>query len=145
VNRKEIKSLIDLAAGGFPNIQGKELVLICNTWEEMLGKLPYKLAREAVKKSLRKTKFFPVPSDILDEAESIKAEQERAPYEHRDNSCPNCDYGVVMLTLPNGTEAGYRCPCALGENYNGLPPAPGWVITSDRRVLQGEEMEDIPF
>lgn len=139
--RQEIKKLVDFATGSFPNMQNKELVMIGNTWEEMLGNLPYKLAREAVKNCLRKTRFFPNVADILDEAEAIKAEQERALYAPRENNCPNCDFGVVMLTLPNGTEAGYRCPCPLGNEYNGLPMAPGWVLTSDRRILQGEEVE----
>jgi hypothetical protein len=145
MTEQEVKKLVALSVGSFPSIQQKDLDQIKKTWVEMLGKLPYQLAKDAVKNCLRKSRFFPNVADILDGADHIKTEQERRLYAPRDNSCPNCDFGVVMLMLRDGTEAGYRCPCPLGNDYNGLPPVPGWALTSDRRMLQGEQIEDMPF
>jgi hypothetical protein len=56
-------------------------------------------------------------------------------------NCPNCA-GLGAVAIQQGGEERYaRCPCAAGEKYSGLPMAPGWAITSDRKILQGDEVE----
>lgn len=146
MNRKEIKSLIDLAAGSLPSIQKKELIEIGNTWEEMLGFLPYQLARDAVKRVLRGARFWPTVSEILDAAEVIKEERQRRTYRPGEKTnCPNCEGMGFIAIMQDGEERYARCPCVAGENYSGLPMAPGWAITSDRSILQGQVVEDIPF
>ena len=145
MTRQQIKGLITLTVSNYPNIQGKDISGTGDLWLEVFGKMDFSLFKEALLRTFDKAKFWPTIADIKEQIAIVIDDRNRRIYERRENNCPNCDFGVVMLTLADGTEAGYRCPCALGSEYNGLPPAPGWVLTSDRRILQGEDVGDLPF
>ena len=77
MNKQEIKYLITLAAGNFPNTQNKELSEIGKSWDEILGSLPYQQAREALKRVLRSARFWPTVAEILDAVNTISEERHR--------------------------------------------------------------------
>jgi hypothetical protein len=69
------------------------------------------------------------------------------PYQRQQHACPNCnDIGAVLI-LRNGTEYGFQCPCAKGnENYNGWPILPPIETISDGKMMAaGEEVEGLEF
>ncbi len=149
MNKQEIKYLITLAAGNFPNTQNKELSEIGKSWDEMLGNLPYQQGREALKRVLRSARFWPTVAEILDAVSVISEERQRQSFTPwKKSTCPNCEGLGFIAIMQDGEERYARCPCAAGDtNYNGLPMAPDWAIVSDRSLVSsGEETEEaIPF
>jgi hypothetical protein len=149
MTRHEVKRLVEFAAGGYPGIQAREVTVIAETWydPDMLGKLSFDMAMRSLKKAMIKTKYIPTVAEILEQYDIIREDQSRdklVSNSQEKTSCGNCYKGAIII-VRKGVECGYRCPCALGENFNGWPMAPAKWITSDRSILFGEEVDDIPF
>ena len=142
--KADISELVDLTAGYFPNMQGKDRLEINKAWYESFGAYPKVKVREALVRTIRTARFWPSVAEILDAMDAIDEERERQAFSPRKASCPNCG-GLGAIGIRQGGEVRYaRCPCAAGENYNGMPMAPGWAVVSDGRLLtSGEEVEAI--
>jgi len=90
MNRQQIKELIGLAAGSFP-VQGKDRIEIGKSWEEVLGRLEYQQAKDALKLVLKKAKFWPTVAEILNAVDLLEEERQRQQYRpNKKTSCPAC-------------------------------------------------------
>lgn len=68
MNSNEIKKLLYLAIGSFPNMQDKDMGPTTCLWNEMLKDIPLEVGQAAVKKVLSTTKFFPTIAEIREAA-----------------------------------------------------------------------------
>ena len=60
-----------MAASVFPGKQDTDLKLTAKAWMMILNDIPYKIAEAALIKVLSTAKFFPVPADIREAANSF--------------------------------------------------------------------------
>lgn len=121
-------------------MQNKDLIEVGKSWEEMLGNLPFGQVKEALRRVLRHTRFWPTVAEIVDAMDAIAEERERQTFRPGErSSCPNCAGAGFICVQQDGEERYGRCPCPAGESYCGLPIAPSWAIVS------GKEVEAIPF
>lgn len=139
MTKQEIKNLINLAAGSFPNFQKSDLVQIGITWEETLGRHSYQLAREALKRVLNRSKYFPSVGDIQEAIATIKDEQRSSVQPKKKTDCPNCGGDGWIMIVQDGEERYGRCPCKAGEKYCGWPTAPAWALQGKPglKLIQG--------
>jgi hypothetical protein len=68
---EESAKLVYMAASVFPGKQDTDLKLTAKAWMMILNDIPYKIAEAALIKVLSTAKFFPVPADIREAANSF--------------------------------------------------------------------------
>jgi len=146
VTKQEIKNLITFAAANFPGMQNKELDETAKLWAEMLGGLPLQQVKEALKKVLITAKFFPTIADIQGAIQSIKDDQRNTAFQPlKKTGCSVCGGGGYITVLQEGEDRYCRCPCKAGDRLNGWTMAPSWATQTDRRILTGAQVDEIPF
>ena len=68
MNKKEVTTLLALAAANFPNMQEKDLRPTATLWEKMLSDMPYEVAEKALIRVLSTAKYFPTVAEIREAA-----------------------------------------------------------------------------
>lgn len=64
MNETEIHNLLTLAVGAFPSMQDKNMDITAKVWAKVLNDIPYKVAEEALVRTLSKAKTFPSLAEI---------------------------------------------------------------------------------
>lgn len=64
MNETETKNLLTLAIGAFPSMQDKDMRPTAKVWSKVLNDIPYKIAEDALLRTLSTTKAFPTLAEI---------------------------------------------------------------------------------
>ena len=75
----EIISLVTLATAAYPSAQAKDPEPIVKAWSLMLPDFPYAIARAAVIRVCRSSKFFPSIAEIVEAAQELDPRHEKLP------------------------------------------------------------------
>ena len=79
MTRCEAVALVTLATAAYPSAQNKDPEPIVKAWAALMPDLEADLARKAVLKVCRSSKFFPSVAEILAAAEELDPRHERLP------------------------------------------------------------------
>lgn len=117
MSRAEIIALVALATAAYPAYQGKDPEPIVSAWSLMLADLPFPLARAAVVKVCRSSRFFPSIAEIAAAARELDPETEKPPTaaEAWEEVC-----GLIQAVGP------YRAPRYSSEIVRRAVRAIGW-------------------
>jgi hypothetical protein len=148
---EQIKELVRLTAGNYPNTQGKDLTETSKLWKEVFANTTYELFKKSLLRTFDKAKFWPSVADIKEAVDLVSEERDRETFNARvrDRSCPNCGGLGAIPIMQDREERWGKCLCAAGEaNYKGLPPvtAVNYPFKSDGKMMAaGEEVEGLEF
>jgi hypothetical protein len=81
LTNQQISALIALTAANFPNMQEREMRPTANLWKELLGDMPFEVAKAAIIKVLATTKFWPTVAEIREAAAQLTGPQIISPAE----------------------------------------------------------------
>ena len=79
MKRTEIISLVTIAIASCPSAQEKDPEPIANAWSLLLGDMPYEIAKAAVIKVCRSSRFFPSVAEIVDAAHELDPRTDKLP------------------------------------------------------------------
>ena len=79
MNETEVVSLVTLAIASYPSAQDKDPEPIVKAWQLMLADIPYGIAKAALVRVCRSSKFFPSIAEIVEAADSIDPRSEHLP------------------------------------------------------------------
>ena len=79
MKRNEIISLVTIAIASCPSAQEKDPEPIVNAWSLLLGDIPYEVAKAAVMKVCRSSRFFPSVAEIVDAAHELDPRTDKLP------------------------------------------------------------------
>lgn len=79
MNRSECIALVTLATASCLSAQDKDPEPIVNAWELMLQDIPFPIAKAALLKVCRSSRFFPTVADIVAAAREINPQVEQLP------------------------------------------------------------------
>lgn len=79
MKRTEIVSLVTIAIASCPSAQEKDPEPIVNAWSLLLGDMPYEIAKAAVMKVCRSSRFFPSVAEIVAAADELDPRSEKLP------------------------------------------------------------------
>jgi len=75
----EIIALVTLATAAYPSAQTKDPEPIATAWGMMLPDIPYPIAKAAVIRVCRSSKFFPSVAEIVEAAQELDPRYEKLP------------------------------------------------------------------
>jgi hypothetical protein len=148
---EQIKELVKLTAGNYPNTQGKDLTETSKLWKEVFANTPYELFKKSLLRTFDKAKFWPSVADLKEAIDLVSEERDRETFTARvkARTCPNCNGLGAVSIIQDGEERWGKCLCAAGEaEYKGLPAASvvQYPFKSDGKMMaSGEEVEAIDF
>ena len=67
--------LVAAAVAAFPSYHDRDMVPTADLWLELLGHLPFEVAKAAMIKVLTTAKYFPTPAQILAAAATIQPQE----------------------------------------------------------------------
>ena len=71
MTRGEIVALVTLATAAYPSAQSKDPEPVVTAWGLMLPDIPFSVARAALIKVCRSSKFFPSIAEIVEAAQEL--------------------------------------------------------------------------
>jgi hypothetical protein len=104
----QVKELVRLTAGNYPNTQGKDLTETSKLWKEVFANIPYELFKKSLLRTFDKAKFWPSVADIKEAIDLVSEERDRETFTARvkARNCPNCGGLVQYLSYRTGRNAG---------------------------------------
>lgn len=118
MTRAEVIALVALATGAHPAAQGKDPKPVVEAWSLMLADIPFVVAKAAVIKVCRESKFFPSVADIVEAAQELDPEKEKLP------TAAEAWEEVVQLIIDYGP---YCAPAYSCDLVRRAAQAIGWL------------------
>ena len=118
MTRAEVIALVALATGAHPAAQGKDPKPVVEAWSLMLADIPFVVAKAAVIKVCRESKFFPSVADIVEAAQELDPEKEKMP------TAAEAWEEVVQLIIDYGP---YRAPAYSCDLVRRAAQSIGWL------------------
>ena len=118
MTRAEVIALVALATGAHPAAQGKDPKPVVEAWSLMLADIPFVVAKAAVIKVCRESKFFPSVADIVEAAQELDPEKEKLP------TAAEAWEEVVKLIIDYGP---YRAPAYSCDLVRRAAQSIGWL------------------
>lgn len=79
MTRGEIVALVTLATAAYPSAQSKDPEPVVTAWALMMPDIPFAVARAAVIKVCRSSKFFPSIAEIVEASHELDPKKEKLP------------------------------------------------------------------
>ena len=79
MTKSETIALVTLATAAHPSAQGKDPKPIVEAWSLMLADIPFAIAKAAIVKMCRESKFFPSVAEIIESARALDPIGEKLP------------------------------------------------------------------
>jgi Loader and inhibitor of phage G40P. len=79
MTRNEIKKLIAIALGGYPNMQKLNMTATVDAWEACLSDMEFDFAKMALAKTMLTNKFFPTVAEIREAGKNLVDHHNRVP------------------------------------------------------------------
>ena len=127
MTRREAMALVALASSSYPSIQGKDPRPIVEAWAMMLADLDAVVAKAAIIKVCRESKFFPSVAQIVAAAQELDPRTEKLP------TAAEAWEEVVQLIRDFGP---YRAPLYSCDTLKRAVRAIGW-----QQLCMGENPE----
>ena len=127
MTKTEIIALVLLATAAHPAAQGKDPKPVVEAWSLMLADIPFALAKAAIIKVCRESKFFPSVADIIEAAQELDPKSEKLP------TAAEAWEEVVKLIINIGP---YRAPVYSCDTVRRAAQSIGWL-----QLCTGENME----